>query len=257
MNDENNVFQNIFQDKQNKLKNRLDGFLKEQGEEQIHDLRTSIRRLEATYLILPNSCKRKKMKNFVSSYKSLFKKNSFIRDSDIIIKKLIKNGLTVNSEIIKNVIKQKNKKLKNIVKDAKKTSELKSTTIKNISTDKIIEKYERIILTLVTKIQDYIPIVILDESKKKELHSMRKTVKKLRYILEIDPNQSYQHLINNMKSFQELLGEIHDYDITIEFLKKHSKKYPELKHLMLKEKELRSQIYNKLADSLSIKITQK
>lgn len=253
MNDISNIFQKIFQDKQNKSKNRLEEFLKEPSTDQIHDLRTSIRRLESTYFILPNSCKRKKTDNFASSYKTLLKKNSSIRDYDIIIKKLLEAEFRENSEIIKYIIKQKNKKLKIVLKDAKKVSKLKTVNFKSINADKIIKKYERKIFSLVTKIQDYIPIVVSDESKVKELHYMRKTAKKLRYILEIEPSQSHQHLIDSMKLFQEFLGKIHDCDITIDFLKKHSKKYPELKPMIQKEIELRSQIYKKLTGSLSIR----
>jgi len=253
MNDMENIFQNIFYDKQNKSKNRLDGFLKEPGEKQIHDLRTSIRRLEAVYSIFPNSCKRKKTDKFVSSYKVLFKKNSAIRDSDVIITKLLKNGLTEKSDIIKHIVKQKNIKLKETLKDAKKISELKFTDLKNTSSEKIIQKQDKVINSLITKIQNFIPIVVSDESKIKELHSMRKIAKKLRYILEVEPSDSYQHLIDSMKSFQKILGDIHDSDITIDFLKKHAKKKSELKHLILKEKIIRSETYNKLVYALSSK----
>lgn len=256
MSNTDNVFHNIFQEKQNKSKNKVEEFLKDPGTRQIHDLRTSIRRLEAAYLIFPKSCKRKKTDSFVSSYKSLFKKNSSIRDSDVIIGELLRNGLTDNSKIIKTVIKQKNKKLKSVLKNAKKISKLKFVELENTSTEKIIKKYEKIIYSLITKIQKYIPIVISDESKIKELHSMRKTAKKLRYILEVEPNHSYQHIIDNMKSFQELLGKIHDCDITVEHLKKYSKKNSEVKSLILKESKIRSEMYNKLADSLSINTAQ-
>ena len=254
MSDTNNVFQNIFHDKQIQSKNSLDEFLAESGEKQTHNLRTSFRRLEAVYSILPNSCKGKKTDNFVSSYKSLFKKNSFIRDSDVILKKLLDNGFNENSEIVKHVIEQKNTKLKKIRKEAKKISRLKIADLKNTKSEKINQKYEKQIFLLITKIQESISIVISDESKIKELHSMRKTAKKLRYIFEVDPTRSYQHVIENMKSFQELLGQIHDFDITVDFLNKHSKKDLELTTLINQEKKIRSEIYKKLASSLSAKI---
>ena len=60
MTKEDNFFQDIFYDKQEKSKIMLDDFLRDPGEIQIHNLRKSIRRLEATYSIFPNSCKRKK-----------------------------------------------------------------------------------------------------------------------------------------------------------------------------------------------------
>lgn len=246
-------FNQIFQEKQTVSKTRLDDFIKEQGEKQIHDLRTSIRRLEATYFILPNSCKRKKTDNFVSSYKSLFKKNSSIRDYDVINLKLLKHGLPKESNILKYIDKQKEKKVKNVLKSAQKISKLKHSSLKKIDSDKFFPKYEKIILSLITKIQNSIPVVVSDESKVNELHSMRKTAKKLRYVLEIDLSGSYQHVIDSMKLFQDLLGEIHDSDITIEFLKKYSKKFPEFKKLIMSEQKIRSETYRKLSSSLSVK----
>lgn len=253
MNNIDNVFQKIFQEKQHDSRKRLEDYLNDQGEKQIHDLRTSIRRLEATYLIFPNSFKRKKTDNFVSAYKSLFRKNSTLRDFDIIIKKLLTNGLTEESDPIKYLIRQKEKKIKEILKEAKTVSKLKIPQFKNGNSEKIIPKYERTIFSLTQKIQDYIPVVASDESKIDELHLMRKAAKKLRYILEIEPSDSYHHMINSMKLLQKILGNIHDCDIIINFLKNHSKKFPELKSLILKEEEIRSQIYKKLSDSLSIK----
>ena len=106
----------------------------------------------------------------------------------------------------------------------KKLSDLKITNLKNIDDKKINQKHDKLILTLIKKIEKYLPIVVSDASKVQELHSIRKTAKKLRYILEIDPDKKHQHMIDNMKSFQTLLGLIHDCDITIEFLKKTLKK---------------------------------
>ena len=254
MNLKDNFFQKIFQEKQANSKKKLNDYLKEQGEDQIHDLRTSIRRLEAIYLIFPKSWKRKKTDNFVSSYQSLFRKNSLVRDWDVIRRRLLKNGLEENSDIINYLVKQKSKKLKNILKNAKKLKKLKISRIKKTSNKKLNKKYEKIIFSLVTKIQENIPIVVSDESKIKELHSMRKTAKKLRYVLEIDPNESFKGILDKMKLFQELLGKIHDCDITINFLQKHSKKNPNLKSVILEEQKTRSQIYQKLVNSLSEKL---
>ena len=136
-----NIFQKTFQEKQEKAKKRLEELLEEQGEEQIHNLRTSVRRLETTYLIFPNSFKRKKTNNFVSSYKSLFKKNSSLRDFDIIINKLLENGLTENSDFIKYLVSQKEKKIKVVIKKATKLSRLKIPLIKEGNFEKITPKY--------------------------------------------------------------------------------------------------------------------
>ena len=256
MSGKESIFQSIFYEKQVKSKNSLEEFLKEPDEKQIHHLRTSIRRLEAVYSVFPNSCKRKKTDCFVLSYKSLFKKNSSIRDSDVIITRLLENGLAENSDIIKKITKKKKNRLKEAKKDAKAVSGLEFSELKKPDTEKIIQKYNKIVFSLLKNIEDSIPVVISDESKVKELHLLRKTAKKLRYILEIEPNDSYRHMIDSMKSFQTFLGSIHDCDITLDFLKKYSKKYPEVKPIIIHEKEIRNTLYSKLAKSLSTKTEQ-
>ena len=250
---EDNIFSYIFEEKQEKCKKRLEEYLQKQEIEQIHDLRTSIRRLEAAYLAFPKSCKTKKTNNFVTCYKKLFKKNSSIRDSDIITEKLAKYGISKNSDSILYLTERKEKRIKSIFKDAKKLSKLDKTNLKKINSKKILTKYENRISSIIEEIQQLIPVVISDESKIIKLHYMRKLAKKLRYLLEIDPNHSYQHVIDNMKSFQEYLGSIHDCDITIDFLKKNSKKFPELTPLISKEQSIRSQIFKKLASNLADK----
>lgn len=250
MTDSLNIFQKTFREKQEKSKKRLEEFLTEPGEKQIHDLRTAIRRLEVTYLVFPNSFKGDKTDYFVSSYKAFFKKISIIRDLDVIAANLLKNDLTEDSDSMKYLFKQREKKTKDLLKKAKKLSKLKIPSIKNGNNEKIIPKYEKIIFTYIQKIQNYMQIVPSDESKIQELHLMRKMAKKLRYILEIEPNSTYDHLINKMKLFQEILGNIHDNDITIDFLKKNSKKFPELYPIVTKQEETRSRIYRSLSFSL-------
>ena len=239
-------FQDFFYEKQEKSKKMLDDFLLDSSETQIHNLRKSIRKLESAYSIIPNSSKRKKTDNFVFSYRVFFKKISFIRDLDVILEKLEKNGLEKENEIIKIIARNRDRKLKNMTKKAKKLSKLECLNLKKIETDKATKKHNRRINSLLDKIEKSIPIVISDESKIDELHRMRKTTKKLRYVLEAKREQSYQPLVNTMKTFQKLLGDIHDCDIAIDFLKQHSEKHTELKHIISKETELRDQSYLKL-----------
>ncbi len=251
MNNVNEVFQKIFQEKQRDSQKRLENYLNKQGEKEIHNLRTSIRRLESVYLIFPNSFKRKKTDNFISAYKLLFRKNSVVRDFDVIIKKLLDYGLTEESNSVRYLIQKKEKKINETLKLAQNLSKKNISHLKEGNIEKIIPKYERIISLFLEKIQHLLPVVSSDESKIEELHLMRKTVKKLRYVLESDPDDSYSNLIIKMKLLQKLLGTIHDCDISFDFLKKYSKKFPELEPFILKEEENRHQFYKKLSDSLS------
>jgi len=254
MNDIDDIIQTIFHEKQNISKTCLGSFLTNPREKQIHDLRVSVRRLESIYSIIPNSSKRKKIDIFVSSYQSLFKKNNLIRDLDVIIIQLLKNNLSGDDEIIKYIIDQKNEKLKDILNDAKKIIKLNPVELKKIKTNKILKKYFKMIDAYQSKIQMYLPIVVSDESRVKELHSLRKNAKKLRYILEIIPDKSYSDKIEKLKLLQKSLGAIHDCDITINFLEQYSKKDPVIDNLILQENKIRSQIYNDFIISSDSKI---
>ena len=245
------IFLKIFEEKQQKSKTKLNNYIKKQGDEQTHDLRTSIRRLEATYLIIPKSYKTRKSDKFVKSYKKFFQLNSKIRDFDVIIDKFTKCGFTKDSKIIQYLRQQKQKNLKQTVKEAKKLSKIKIVKLESLDSGKILKKYEKKIIFLIDSIQHLMTIVISNESKIAELHSMRKLGKKLRYVFEIDPNNSYQHMIDNMKTFQNLLGSIHDCDICIDFIEKRSKKFPELKPVLIYQKNMRNKIYKQLKINLS------
>ena len=74
-----------------RVNNKLDDYLKDPNEEQIHDIRTATRRLRATYQSLPNSIRNKKrLKEFVAKSKEIFSLNSKVRDYDIILEMLSK-----------------------------------------------------------------------------------------------------------------------------------------------------------------------
>src|SRR5215475_302616 len=74
-----------------RVNNKLDDYLKDPNEEQIHDIRTAVRRLRASNQALPKAIRnKKKLKKFVAISKELFSLNSKIRDYDIILEMLSK-----------------------------------------------------------------------------------------------------------------------------------------------------------------------
>ena len=74
-----------------RVHNRVNKYLKDPNAKQIHDVRTAIRRLDATFLILPkNYRKGSPLSDYVLKCKEFFKVNSEIRDYDIIYEKLQK-----------------------------------------------------------------------------------------------------------------------------------------------------------------------
>jgi len=74
-----------------RVDNRLDNYIKDSNENNIHDIRTAVRRLDASYRSLPKNMRRKnKISNYMTTSKRLFKINCQVRDYDIICKKLQK-----------------------------------------------------------------------------------------------------------------------------------------------------------------------
>ncbi|MDE1876173.1 MAG: CHAD domain-containing protein, partial [Thaumarchaeota archaeon] len=64
---------------------KLEKYIADSNDENIHDIRVSIRRLETSYRILPkNIRKQERIREYVKYAKKLFKINAKIRDYDII-----------------------------------------------------------------------------------------------------------------------------------------------------------------------------
>jgi CHAD domain-containing protein len=227
-----------------KSKDRLDSYLADPSEENVHDVRTSIRRLEAAYSILPKKIRQKrKIDRFVASHRKFFKANSKIRDYDIIRQKL--DSMPLATEEIKNLLQNmKSRKLRLAKKRAKQASKLKfpksvpDTTLQ----PKLEKRFRKLTIRLVEKIQSLIPVVVKSEQNVDELHELRKDCKKLRYLMELIPESS--GFVGNLKQMQDLLGNIHDSDITIEFLSKHCSKHKNVDEALKIEVEKRRHLYN-------------
>ncbi|MGZ5511123.1 MAG: CHAD domain-containing protein [Nitrososphaeraceae archaeon] len=210
---------------------KTNSYIKNSNEKNIHDVRTSIRRFNAAFLILP---KRYRKGCLLSDYNQLankfFKVNSEIRDMDIIHEKL--NGYPQTDQ--RNSVIDLLKKNRQSNLEGAKTIAL---SLKNMNSNKILDKmditekevqkrYNKLLFRLISKIETNFLIVITNSLKIKELHELRKDCKKLKYILELlekDNNKNNTTaigLIKTLQNIQDILGSIRDYDITIDYLKK-------------------------------------
>jgi len=70
-----------------------------------------------------------------------------------------------------------------------------------------------------------LPEVTGDESKVKELHTLRKEVKKLRYVKELGDGSSSE--LKVLTEWQEALGAVHDLDVAVDYLKASRWRVPE------------------------------
>jgi CHAD domain-containing protein len=259
-----------------RVSNKLDDYLTRQDEKNIHDIRTSIRRLDACYLTLPKKLrKRNQMKKFVNKSKELFKINSQVRDFDIITElngkinphRGNKNGVDLNFE------NRRVRKLENAKAIAVKLRKLPLPKVKkkSVSTAKLTKRFNKLISKYGRRIQLNLPLVTTDADKVAELHELRKDCKKLRYLLElVAHDNSSGNFISKMEEelqkMQDLLGAIHDCDATVVFLKRQKlQNKNEIIEAILQERKKRyenflahfkSSIMNNKESSLTLSIQE-
>jgi CHAD domain-containing protein len=248
-----------FQQNKQRVENRVNDYIVYPTEKSIHDVRTSIRRLDASFKLLPKKIRNSyDIRNCYDQYRQLFKINSEIRDIDIIYGRLIK----YSSESIPNyrgyLQKLKNSRDKKY-KDARKIAStlsvnlLAQITEDDISDNKLQLRYNKLVNKISNRIENLFPVVVTNSKKEKELHELRKDSKKLRYLLEILPTKNNRNLSNisdYLEEVQNNLGAIRDIDITIEYIKRirpsiKDKYYTSM--INTEEKE-RQDLYNKFVD---------
>ena len=116
-------------------------------------------------------------------------------------------------------------------------------------TQKELEKrYNKIVSNLISQIETNFPIVITDSTKIEELHDLRKARKKLRYMLELLPieNKKAFEMRKTLQKIQDILGAIHDYDFTINYLESVDQPSNEIREIINNEIQERKLSYERL-----------
>ena len=218
-----------------RVSNKLDEYLASPDEKNIHDIRTSVRRLDACYKTLPKKIRNnKQVRKYMDKSRELFKINSQIRDFDVITDLIRKNnpengnGNRMDLTKFENRRATKLKEAKVVAVGLRKLSE-PIVDKGSISAGKLTKRYNKLISNFGSRIQLNLPLVIADADKVNELHEMRKDCKKLRYLLELVPHskssdKNMPKLEEELQNMQDLLGAIHDCDVAVDHLKRQTKR---------------------------------
>jgi len=235
-----------------KVSNRINKYLKDPKAKNIHDIRTSIRRLNASFSTLPKKYRTgSSMSTYILSCKELFKVNSEIRDLDIIYEKLQKYPPNDNRNKIIDTLKEtrvtKLEYAKNIALALNNTDASKLLDQIKVTQKELEKRYNMIVANLISKIETYFPIVITDSSRVEELHDLRKACKKLRYMLELLPieNKKALEMRKTLQKIQDILGIIHDYDFTINYLELNEQPSNEVREIINNEMQERKLNYER------------
>jgi CHAD domain-containing protein len=229
-----------------RVHNRVNKYLKDPNEKQIHDVRTGIRRLDATFLILPKKYRNgSPLSEYVLKCKEFFKVNSEIRDYDIIYAKLQKYPSNAQRDsVIETLRGTRDASLehaKSIAGSLKSTDTSKIIDKIGVTEKDLQRRFDKILARLISNIESTFPVVLIDSLKIEELHDLRISCKKLRYLLELlpDENQGALKTRKTLQKLQDILGAIHDFDFTTDYLSSLGQSSKEIQEIINSENEER------------------
>ena len=248
-----------------RIESRDSDYIRDSNETNIHNIRTAVRRLDASYKSLPKKLRRKnRIGKYMGTTKQLFKLNSQIRDYDIIGEKLQKYSSDPMYNRLSDLLKKRREtKVASARKVALSLRDVHRPRIdeSDIPPNKLEVRFNKVVARLVESMELSLPVVLTNPDKIKELHELRKDCKKLRYLLELIPHQDsnsnsnykgvnykdIQSMITTLEDIQDILGSIHDNDTAISFLKQVSRSNKEeVSHILHDEISERAKKYEDL-----------
>ncbi len=229
-----------------RVNNRINKYLKKPNAKQIHDVRTAIRRLDATFSTLPKKYRNgSSLSKYVLQCKELFKINSEIRDFDIINEKLQKYASSSQRDSIIETLKEtRNAKLETAKTIALSLKSIDIATILdeiNVTEKELEKRYNKILSRLISDIESTFPVVLAKPLALEELHDLRIACKKLRYMLELlpDENKLAVQIGKSLQKLQDILGSVHDSDFTIGYLRSLPQSSKEIQEIINMENDER------------------
>jgi CHAD domain-containing protein len=200
---------------------KLDDYITNPSEDNIHDIRIAIRRMESVYRILPKKNRKSDdIQNYVKQAKTLFKINTQIRDFDIIRAKLEKQHSAQFGQIINSINDKRKQQLSAGHSLALKLKGVSPPKLKDVIEPKLRKRFQKIVSELVDDIEYNIPLVLSDDKKIEEIHELRKDFKKLRYSIELTSDKiNSLKSVRSLKKIQDELGSIHDSDMFLDYLR--------------------------------------
>ncbi|HXV74307.1 MAG TPA: CHAD domain-containing protein [Sphingomonadales bacterium] len=226
------LFASRFEKSAQRVKERLAAYVAEpENDEKVHDVRTALRRLEASFLLMPKKLRRRNRRQ-IDAHKQFFRANSRVRDYDIIRGRIAARAQgDLLAQLVADLDKKRKAEAERAVSVAGLVSVLRAASLKGLKDDELECRVGEVAGRLLRKVKEGLPTVVADRRNVEELHQLRKDLKKLRYVLEAMPGglkKPYEKKVSKilkgkkaeerLKELQDMLGTIHDIDITIQYL---------------------------------------
>jgi CHAD domain-containing protein len=196
-------------------------YLGDPGTSQTQNLRASVRRLDAAMRLLPKRTKKEKtVKRCRERCAELLKETSRIRDIDIQQERMLTRSADPTVRVIsENLREERGEYVDRSVRAAWKLFERRPPKLGKKDLPRFGRRVESVLLDLEDEIASELSASLADEANVEDLHSLRKHCKRLRYTLELfRSGENQSQLIPLMRSWQDILGEIRDMDVIIDYL---------------------------------------
>jgi CHAD domain-containing protein len=230
---------------------KVRAYIREPSEENVHDLRTSIRRLLTTANVLPKKIRGgKEFKKYLESYAKLLRLNAKVRDVDIILAKLPHHGDDPNLSILATQLKEiRESSLKRAKRFALSIKGKKDVIVeaRELSSPLTQKRFRKTTKTLTETLKTHLRIVIREPRNLDELQKLREDSRSLRFTLEMDDSPETSKLLPVLEKWQDVLGEIRDSDIFISRVE-DGKFSSKLKEVLEKERSGRQENYEKFLE---------
>jgi CHAD domain-containing protein len=198
---------------------KVKAYLKEPSEDNVHDLRTSIRRLLTTANILPKKIRgEKESRRYLESHEKLLRLNARVRDIDIILSKLPDHGDNpAYSKLAKALKKMRESSLKKAQQFAESIEDKTKLPLetRKLSEPIIQKRFKKTAKALTKTLREHLRIVVREPKNIDELHKLREDSRRLRFTLEMDDTPESSKLLPVLETWQDVLGRIRDSDVFI------------------------------------------
>lgn len=226
-------------------------YLKEPNEDNVHDLRTSIRRLLNTANILPKKTRgEKESRRYLESREKLLRLNAKVRDIDIILSKLPHHGDDLAyATLAKQLQKMRESSLKKAQRFAESTNDKTSLPIetRKLSETVIQKRFKKTAKALTETLKEHLHVVVKEPKNINELHKLREDSRRLRFTLEIDDTPESARLLPVLETWQDVLGKIRDSDVFISYFQ-DEKQPAKISKVLDQEKSVRKENYEKFLE---------
>ncbi len=205
------------------------------------------------FSLLPKKMRKRNRKK-IKEYREFFKANSVVRDLDVIRGRVA--ALSPDASLLDFQLQRKrDAELKHAIQAGRKIKNMRLMRVYDVQPRKLDARIDKITDRLSARITQTLPAVLSDSGKVDELHNLRKDCKKLRYVIEALPAgvaKKYEKKASDaigmrgssvsLEKLQDMLGEIRDSDITLQYLKMSNSKIAG--ELASKEVFVRQQLYD-------------